>query len=154
LPSSVQSAFGDFYRAVLDDTIGKSAPGATFVEYAGDAASCAPCVVEPLAVNELRELGASWLTGESGPKNVFVTRLEFPLDRDLGLGLAGPSMELRETTDRRALQVRYVIRKPYPGPMRCPEAAHYREQLVERERSSAGEMARLTGGRAAAPSER
>ena len=51
---------------------------AVFLEYAWDLGFCDPCSAQPLSGDELRELGAAWITGGpsyGGGQPAFVTRL-------------------------------------------------------------------------------
>ena len=49
------------------------------------------------------------------------------------------------TSDRTNYQGRYVMRHPWTGDENCPEADRYREQLYERQKKEAQNLASLTG---------
>jgi hypothetical protein len=52
----------DFHRDMLDQQVMKADMRAVFTEYAWDMHWCDPCAADPLSHEELRSLGAYWLT--------------------------------------------------------------------------------------------
>lgn len=56
----VRERFGEFYAALLDDTLRRK-PGAVVTEYSWDSASCDPCPTPPLTPRDLATLGADVL---------------------------------------------------------------------------------------------
>jgi hypothetical protein len=125
---------------------------AVFLEYAWDMSWCNPCAADPLAFEQLRELGAFWILdqmeapdlmpqpgGVFAPE-VFVTRLHLRYD-----GEHFPDdLHLRESDDRSNFQGRYVLRHPWTGAARCDAARDYLAGLPQRFEGEALTLARLT----------
>lgn len=169
LPVFVRSKFPDVYRALFAEQVRRE-PGVMFLEYAWNMSWCDPCAADPLSRSELRSLGAWWVQPDSGvpvpaprpqpgvnpqplpapqqrimprpqPVEAFVTRLHLRYD-----AMSHPfDLQFQETDDASNYQARYVLRHPWTGEARCPEAAYYRQQLPLRQDARAQQLASLTG---------
>ncbi len=160
LPLFVKDEFARFYSAAAGKAFERAGAGTALLEYTGDLGFCDPCVADPLPIGELRQLGATWAADpppkanpmqsaaapqdhQGGARNVFVTRYR------LALGPSEhtwPPLELRETSDRRDFQVRFVVRRPYSaGPIACAEGESYRARLARQRESAIDALAALTG---------
>src|SRR5206468_3185031 len=62
LPTYVKEEFPQFYRDMFGQQVKKEDMRAVFLEYAWDMGWCDPCAANPLATDELRKLGAFWLS--------------------------------------------------------------------------------------------
>jgi hypothetical protein len=159
LPVYVKDVFADFYRDMFAEQVRRERMRTVFLEYAWDMNWCDPCAAEPLAADELRDLGVFWVSDvpvrpirppqpprprpipKGGAVDVYVTRLHlrytaetFPED-----------LAFMETGDRSSFQGRYVIRHPWRGEIECPAARQYREDLARRREREAETLASLTG---------
>ena len=160
VPLFVEDEFGDFYKALFARQVEENDRRAVFLEYAWDMAWCDPCAAQPLARDELRDLGVFWL--EDGPtprptprtkpgvvrpgptpqpQNVFVTRLHVRYDRDH----FPEDLRFQTTGDRTNFQGRYVLRHPWTGSDECEAATRYRTELADRREHDARTLADLTG---------
>jgi hypothetical protein len=159
LPVGVRAEFGRFYQALFERQAAREGHRVVFTEHFWNMAWCDPCAADPLSPQELRAAGVFWLDGPgqderaspqrrlrapspvTGAAPVMLTRLHvrytaetFPED-----------LMLTETSDQENFQTRYVLRNAYEGPMNCPEAAAYRQELQERRESEARQLTELTG---------
>ncbi len=144
VPLFVKDEFASFYRDLFAEQVRRESMRAVFLEYAWDMAWCDPCAADPLSPGELRELGVFWLGGDASrgsAPNVFLTRLHVRYDAEH----FPDDLRFHETGDRANFQGRYVLRHPWTGPTRCPEAEAYRRQLEERGERQARTLASLTG---------
>lgn len=143
LPVYVKDEFGAFYRDMFATQVERERRQAVFLEYAWDMAWCDPCAADPLAADQLRELGVFWLEGGAGrpAQDVFVTRLHVRYDADH----FPEDLVFHETGDRSNFQGRYVLRHAWNGEASCPQAEAYREALGERREREARTLANLTG---------
>jgi hypothetical protein len=144
--------FGRMYRALFDEHVRRENMSAVFQEYAWDMGWCDPCAADPLSADELRRLGVFWVGGPPArvggaprpgpsPQNVFVTRLHVRYDQ----AHFPEDLVFQQTGDRTNFQGRYVIRQPWTGPARCPEADTYRREVRQRQETEAKTLASLTG---------
>ncbi len=159
VPPFVKQEFGPFYKAMFADQVRREDMRVLFLEYAWDMRWCDPCAADPLSSGELRQLGVSWLAGETQvtpqqgvtrppqpmppgqPVDVFLTRLHVRYD-----GQRFPEdLALQETADRENFQGRYVLRHAWTGSSRCAEADAYRKGLATRREREAQNLASLTG---------
>jgi hypothetical protein len=118
--------FQKFYRDMFDHQVKKVDLRAVFTEYAWDMNWCDPCAAEPLSFEELRGLGAFWLTQDrpeivpnpmiGGARDVFVTRMHVRYDAEH----FPKDLILQETADHNNFQARYVLRHPWQGDCDCP----------------------------------
>jgi hypothetical protein len=156
-----QDEFGRFYRDMFRRQVDREAMRAVFLEYAWDMSWCDPCAAEPLSPDELQELGVFWLGQPREPQpwfrptppprplprpvpqavDVFVTRLHVRYDADH----FPEDLVFQETGDRENFQGRYVLRHPWTGGERCPEAERYYQELRQRHEQEAQALASLTG---------
>lgn len=146
VPEFVKGEFTQFYPLVFANQRRNAGDGALFLEYAWAVsprrATCDPCTGPNLTPEELRGLGAYWITSEGRPdEDVFLTRLHVRYDaRHFPEDLL-----FHETGDRRNWQARYVIHHPWPGQEECPERKAYLRKVWERRRNEAANYASLTG---------
>jgi hypothetical protein len=150
VPEFVEDEFGEFYRSMFARQTRAEDERAVFLEYAWDMAWCDPCAADPLSASELRKLGVFWVDdrrGAGGSKilpqaaqNVFVTRLHVSYDRQH----FPEDLMFQETGDRQNYQGRYIIRRPYTGPVNC-DATDYERATRLRQDQEAQNLARLTG---------
>jgi hypothetical protein len=154
LPGFVEDEFPAFYKDMFDHQVQLSGMASVFTEYVWNMGWCDPCAAQPLTAQELRKLGVFWLEkpGEpmpvprpmfmGGSMPVMITRLHVRYSADT----FPEDLMFQETQDTENYQARYVLRRPWPGsPDQCPEAKVYFEQLRERRRREADNLADLTG---------
>src|SRR5260370_37179279 len=101
-----------------------------------------PWRADPLARQELRNLGVFWVSNDSnsgGPSEVFLTRLHVRYDRDH----FPEDLVFQETGDRQNFQARYVLHHPWTGQSDCDAARSYRAILRERHDRGAARRAWL-----------
>ncbi|MDF1721542.1 MAG: DUF2330 domain-containing protein [Minwuia sp.] len=163
-PVHVREKFAEVYRALFAEQVRRE-PGVAFMEYAWDMSWCDPCAADPLSRDELRTLGAWWVTPDmspkplpgtvpqprpgtrimpmpgNGPVDAFVTRLHLRYDADTH----PHDLMFRLTDNRENFQTRYVIRHPWNGKETCPAADLYRQSLPHRMEQEAQRLASLTG---------
>ena len=147
VPLFVESGFGPFYTAMFDAAVARENMQAVFLEYAWDMSWCDPCAADPLAFDELRELGAFWILDQLQPQprsvvspEVFVTRLHLRYDD----AHFTDDLHFRESSDRSNFQGRYVLRHPWRGEARCEAARDYLRGLPKQFEQQAQNLARLT----------
>ena len=136
----VRDDFARFARATFDRQVEKEGMRTVFLEHAWNASWCDPCAGPPLAQDELRQLGASWLD-ENGNGQVFVTRLHARYDA----ASFPEDLVFQETANTENFQARYVQRPPYTGECNCPEGAQYRKSLAARHEEQTAALVELTG---------
>jgi hypothetical protein len=159
LPGSVRDDFHAFYKDMFDHQVELSGMTTVFTEYAWNMGWCDPCAAEPLTQEELRKLGVFWL-GDANPVLGGVPRSMF---RPVPFGGSVPVMITRlhvrysadtfpedlvfqETQDTENYQARYVLHRPWDGsPNQCAAAKSYFEDLAQRQRKEAENLADLTG---------
>lgn len=154
IPVYVKNEFGDFYKSMFAEQVGREAERAVFLEYAWDMNWCDPCAADPLSDDELKELGVYWTDGgdgplpmnrrpvpAGGPQDVFVTRLHVSYDA----AHFPEDLMFKETGDSENFQGRYVLRHPYKGAAKCDAAKEYRAELPKRFEEEAQTLASLTG---------
>jgi len=138
-----EHAFAPFYRALFDEQSKREGYRVVFTEYFWDMSWCDPCAANPLSAQELKNLGADWVAGDTrqGAK-VMLTRLHvrytpetFPED-----------LAFQETSDRQNYQARYVLRHAAKvAPDACPAARDYLLKVAARKEKDAQTLASLTG---------
>ncbi len=162
LPTFLKDDFGNFYQDMFRTQVKKENGKAVFLEYAWDMNWCDPCAADPLSNEQLKELGVFWLedqpdqkqptprSGQPAPrmmpqpqtKDVFITRLHVRYDQEH----FPDDLRFQATGDRENFQGRYVIRHPWSGEAKCPEAKTYlNETLPQRHEKEATILASLTG---------
>src|SRR5437762_13590711 len=85
VPLYVREEFSPFYKALFTEQVRKENMSALFTEYAWDMNWCDPCAADPLSRQELRSLGAFWVSNDAntgGASEVSRTRLHVRYDRD------------------------------------------------------------------------
>ena len=141
VPLFVEERFAEFYRALFKTAIDEIGGTGIMLEYAWDMAWCDPCAADPPTNDQLRSLGVSWIEDQpNGGQDVFVTRLHARYDTSFA-----EDFVLRETRDRENFQGRYVMQKPFTGPMQCEAAEEYVQLVKDRTRTEAERLADLTG---------
>lgn len=166
VPLYTKQEFGPFYRAMFDTQVAKDGMRAVYLEYAWNMGWCDPCAADPIANENLVELGAFWLADQGGGgaaapvaagqgkrppammppprpmgQKAFITRLHVRYDQ----GHFPEDLMFQETADSANFQGRYVLRHPYTGPAKCEAAKGYRKSLKVRFEAEAENLARLTG---------
>jgi len=146
VPEFVKGEFTQFYPLLFANQRRKVGDGALFLEYAWAVsparATCDPCTGPNLTPEELRGLGAYWISAEGAPQpDVFLTRLHVRYDATN----FPEDLLFHETGDRQNWQARYVIHHPYPGHDECAERKAYLKKVWERRRNEAANYAFLTG---------
>lgn len=144
VPLFVKNEFPGFYKSLFSQQVRRQDMRSVFLEYAWDMAWCDPCSADPLAADELRQLGVFWLDrGEdnaSGARNVFLTRLHLRYDA----AHFPEDLSFQETADRENFQGRFILRHPWTGSDRCEAAQAYRRELPKRFEQEAQTLASLT----------
>ena len=102
---------------------------------------CDPCAADPLATDELRNLGVFWLQEGGGVSDVFLTRLHVRYDQ----AHFPEDLVFQVTGNRENFQGRYVLRHRFSGEAVCAEAQIYRKDLLARLNAQASTLAQLTG---------
>jgi hypothetical protein len=150
IPVFVKKEFGDFYKAMFQNSYEKEGKKVAFREYAWDMGSCDPCSAEPLNSEELRKAGVFWLNPRDGnnvfinprqTNNVFITRLHVRYTRDK----FPEDLMFQETGNSEQFQGRYILRHPYTGEMKCDAGREYKRALRVRSEKEAQTLAKLTG---------
>jgi hypothetical protein len=143
VPLFVKNDFGTFYKAVFAEQVKKEDMRTVFLEYAWDMGWCDPCAGEPLAADELRELGVTWAgVAAAGVPSTFVSRLHLRYDA----AHFPEDLVFQETADHENFQGLYVLRHPWQGsPNACKAARAYFRELGRRQEKDAQTLAALTG---------
>ncbi len=145
IPVTTKDRFGETYKALYGNSVGKEGGAAVMMEYAWDMGWCDPCAANPLSTEELRELGVFWVDPASALQGrgseVFVTRLHARYDSES----FPEDLRLVETGDRTNFQARYILRHAYTGEMACQAGEQYRQSLPQRFEREAQTLASLTG---------
>jgi hypothetical protein len=150
IPEFVRPGFPDFYRTVFTRLQEREGKDAIFLEYCWNVVpgqpSCDPCTAPYLRPEELRMLGAFWISPTEYPPGAAVlTRLHLRYDKQH----FPEDLVFQTTADRENWQARYIIHHPYSGTDECPELARYRKTVWERRRKEASNYCDLTGARMA-----
>jgi hypothetical protein len=153
VPIYIKDEFPSFYTAMFDHQVKMDNMRAVYLEYAWNPNWCDPCAGEPPSTQDLVTLGARWLSQPGGdvqpmrgrgwaPQGqAFFTRLHVRYSRKT----FPEDLMLQETSDTQTFQGRYVLRHPFTGEMKCPQAQEYRKQLVQRWDKEAENLSTLTG---------
>ena len=89
---------------------------------------------------ELRELGATWLTGDQ-IEETFVTRMHVQYDKET----FAEDLMFSVTADRDNFQGRFVMNVPFEGNVNCEAEQRYVTETRQRLRDEAATLAWLTG---------
>jgi hypothetical protein len=139
IPQFVRKDFGSFYKAMFNQLARGKARSGLVQEYSWNMGSCDPCSAEPLSGDELRSLGADWVS-PGGWANAHLTRLHVRYD-----GEAFPDdLQFQVTGDQGSFQGRYVLQNEVKGAT-CSAATAYYAQVRERQEKEAVTLAGLTG---------
>ena len=145
IPAMTKDRFGETYKALYGNSVGKEGGAAVMMEYAWDMGWCDPCAADPLSADELRELGVFWVNKGSGLRSpgqeVFVTRLHARYDAEN----FPEDLRLVETGDRTNFQGRYILRHAFTGEMACQAGQQYRQSLPQPYEREAQTLTSLTG---------
>ncbi len=146
IPIFVKNEFGNFYKAMFQQSYQREGKNVAFLEYAWDMGWCDPCAANPLTPAELRKAGVFWLDPANGstlagPANVFITRLHVRYSRDK----FPEDLTFQSTSNRQNFQGRYVLRHPFTGQTHCPGGRQYQQQVRQRQEKEAQTLAHLTG---------
>jgi len=146
IPEFVKPEFPDFYRKVFDKQQRSERNAAIFLEYCWNIVpnqpSCDPCTAPYLRPEELRTLGAFWISTNPGPPgSAVLTRLHLRYDREH----FPEDLQFQITADRENWQARYVLHHPYTGTDECPELAAYHRTVWDRRKKEAENYCDLTG---------
>ena len=157
----MKTDFANFYRSLFQTSHEKEGKKVVFLEYAWNMGWCDPCAADPLTNDELRKLGVFWLAedqsapagymgkravimppgGGGGATQAFITRLHVRYDREH----FPEDLMFQETSDSENFQGRFVLRQPWTGEMRCPQAESYKKSVRDRQAKEAETLASLTG---------
>jgi hypothetical protein len=140
IPLYVKQEFGNFYKAMFQNSYNSENKKVAFLEYAWDMGNCDPCSAEPLSQEELKKAGVFW-TEDGGRSNVFITRLHVRYTRDK----FPEDLMFQETSNQEAFQGRYVLRHPFTGNVSCQAGQQYKRSLRSRFEKEAQNLAKLTG---------
>jgi hypothetical protein len=145
IPEFVKPEFPDFYRKVFDRQLERERKTAIFLEYCWNIVpnqpSCDPCTAPYLRQEELRTLGAFWISAQGPPGSAVLTRLHLRYDR----AHFPEDLQFQVTADRENWQARYVLHHPYAGTDECPELKPYRRTVWDRRKKEAENYCELTG---------
>ena len=145
IPEFVKPEFPDFYRKVFDRQLERERKTAIFLEYCWNIVpnqpSCDPCTAPYLRPEELRTLGAFWISAQGEPVSAVLTRLHLRYDR----AHFPEDLQFQVTADRENYQARYVLHHPYRGTDECPELKAYHRSLWDRRKKEAENYCDLTG---------
>ena len=148
VPEFVKPDFPDFYRKVFTKQHQLAGEEAVFLEYCWNVVpnmpSCDPCTAPYLTAEELRSLGAFWISSNTNPPGeVVLTRLHLRYDRDH----FPEDLQFQVTADRENWQARYVVHHPYSGTDECSQMVAYHRTVWDRRRKEAENYCELTGTR-------
>jgi len=148
IPEFVRPDFPDFYRRVFTQQHEREGKDAVWLEYCWNIVpnlpSCDPCTAPYLRPEELRTLGAFWISpASSSPGSAVLTRLHLRYDRDH----FPEDLQFQVTQDRENWQARYVMHHPYSGTDECPQLAAYHKTVWDRRKKEAENYCDLTGAR-------
>ena len=144
IPVFVKNQFGDFYKAMFQQSYTQEGKKVAFLEYAWDMGNCDPCSAEPLSPEELKKAGVFWLERPASTpygNTTFITRLHVRYTRDK----FPEDLMFQETSNRESFQGRYVLRHPFTGELRCEAARQYKRSLAQRFEQESQTLAKLTG---------
>ncbi len=145
IPEFVKPEFPDFYRKVFDRQLERERKTAIFLEYCWNVVpnqpSCDPCTAPYLRPEELRTLGAFWISAQGPPGSAVLTRLHLRYDREH----FPEDLQFQVTADRENWQARYVLHHPYAGTDECPQLAAYHRTVWDRRKKEAENYCDLTG---------
>jgi len=149
VPEFVKPEFPDFYRKLFSRQVEREGKEAVFLEYCWNVVpnqpSCDPCTAPYLRAEELRTLGAYWISPnyDQPPGTVVLTRLHLRYDKEH----FPEDLVFQVTADRENWQARYVLHHPYSGTDECPQLAAYHRTVWDRRREEAKNYCDLTGAR-------
>ena len=146
IPEFVKPEFPEFYRTLFTRVYEKEGKDAVFLEYCWNIIpnqpSCDPCTAPYLRPEELRTLGAFWISTTSPyPGAAVLTRLHIRYDKEH----FPEDFQFQITGDRQNWQARYVLHHAYAGTDECPELVRYHRSLWNRRRKEATNYRELTG---------
>jgi len=149
VPEFVKPEFPDFYRKLFSRQVEREGKEAVFLEYCWNIVpnqpSCDPCTAPFLRAEELRTLGAYWISPsyDQPPGTAVLTRLHLRYDKEH----FPEDLVFQVTADRENWQARYVLHHPYSGTDECPQLAAYHQTVWDRRKEEAKNYCDLTGAR-------
>ncbi|TMQ54987.1 MAG: DUF2330 domain-containing protein [Candidatus Eisenbacteria bacterium] len=146
VPEFVKPDFPDFYRKLFTKQHRREGQEAVFLEYCWNVVpntpSCDPCTAPYLTAEELRSLGAFWISSTANlPGEAVLTRLHLRYDSDH----FPEDLQFQVTADRENWQTRYVLHHPYSGTDECSQLVAYHRTVWDRRRKEAENYCDLTG---------
>lgn len=143
VPESVQTNFGPFYKALFNKTVQREGMDTVFTEYAWPlTVACDPCSADPITSDQLRTMGASWVSDQYGyGSTAFLTRLHVRYD----WAHFPEDLLFQETPDQTPWQAVYSIKHPFTGDTSCAAGKVYRKELEARLDKDASNLSMLTG---------
>ena len=112
VPGFVENNFGEVYEAIFQKAH-EEASSAVFLEYAWNLnVKCDPCSARELTLDELQNLGASWIRPSTDQwqlyeGDVFLTRLHVRYDRET----FPEDLSFHATSNQASFQGRYIINR-------------------------------------------
>jgi len=139
IPTFVEDNFGQFYKTMFS----RAKPyNGVVLEYAWDMQWCDPHAADPLSRDELEELGVFWLkNSDTSGQDVYVTRIHAQYTQKQ----MSEDLMFKVTTNKDNFQGRYIMTKPYVGPLQCEAGKEYVETMRRRLREEAHTLGELTG---------
>lgn len=142
VPLFVQDEFGPFYKDLYMKSWKREEKNVVFLEYAWEVSPmqnvfCDPCVGDPPAVQELKDIGVDWLEnkgqdyhtgGNVYAGNVYFTRLHITYGRST----FPQDLMFQETPNKQRFQARYVLTHPASGDFECDKGQAYLKELSKR----------------------
>lgn len=142
VPLFVQEEFGPFYKDLYMKSWKREEKNVVFLEYAWEVSPmqnvfCDPCVGDPPAVQELREIGVDWLEnkgqdyhtgGNVYAGDVYFTRLHITYGRST----FPQDLMFQETPNKQRFQARYILTHPASGDFECDKGQAYLQELSKR----------------------
>jgi hypothetical protein len=143
VPEFVENEFGEVYTAMFERVHEREGGNVALLEYAWDMAWCDPCAADPLSQEELTKAGVFWLgqNADFNAPNVYLTRLHVRYDKET----FPEDLMFKVTQNRDNFQGRYIMQRPFNGPITCDAGNDYVRQVRERQEQEARALANLTG---------
>jgi hypothetical protein len=145
IPLFVRDDFPRFYRDLFARAVRREDMQTLFTEYAWDVGWCDPCSADPLKNDELRQLGAEWVSGKGAERpeegKVYLTRLHVRYDREH----FPEDLVFQETGDTGTFQGRFILRHAWKGKPTCDAAKEYLAHQPKAREAEAQNLAKLTG---------
>jgi hypothetical protein len=143
VPEYVKTEFGPFYKSLFARQVESHGMESVYTEYSWPlSVKCDPCSSDPVPPDELKALGADWVSTTYGNSSAgYLTRLHVRYD----LAHFPEDLVFQETPDTSSFQARYVIRHPFNGDTSCSAGRTYEKTLAQRQAKEVQALADLTG---------